>query len=89
MSLYLITLLSNLNVMSFILVLASIPVITSAFISPDMSTLQRRIVFLLGVVMVVLGLLWIVFAPNSALLRQWAVEYGYSGMEIPCPVCKD
>lgn len=89
MSLYSITVLSNLNVLSFVMVLASILVIMATFISPDMSTLQRRLVFLLGVVMAVLSLLWIVFAPNGALLREWAIEYGYNSIEIPCLICKD
>lgn len=89
MSLYLITLLNNLNVLSLLVVLISIPVIAATFIHPELGKRRRKLLFSLGVAMAVSSLLWIVFAPNNSLLREWAKEYNYDNIEITCPTCKD
>lgn len=87
MSLYAITVLNNLNIMSFVTLFSSIPIIAISFIHPVIGKIQRRLLFLLGVSMVVFSLLWIVFAPNSTLLKEWAMEYGYNEISIPCLTC--
>lgn len=89
MSIYLITVLNNLNVASIATLMLSILVLSILYMFPDMSNLQRRLVIILGTTMLVFSILWLVFAPNSVLLREWAKESGYGNVEIICPNCRD
>lgn len=89
MSLYELAILNNLNLIAYPLILISSLTIAGASIHSDELKKYYKPIMVTALTVLVISLMWVVFAPNNTLLRVWAKESTGKEALIFCPICED